>query len=172
MNKSKELVGGKKVPGSLGGGGGGAGREVFSKILSIYCCLCYHTSRDETLLLFNNFAVPVVWDIISLQELRVWALHFKLSNPEFCLRAPSLSPFRKCGRWAPMTCGMFCKYVLRELLFLGVWFLCLCVIVEVQKPLGQVQNLCRAFLFFNIIIRFFYSVTSFWQIKMDETRTP
>lgn len=69
----KGACGGKTVPGSWRGGRLG---EVFSKISSIYCCLCYHTSRDETLLLFNSFAMPAVWDFISLQELRVWALHF------------------------------------------------------------------------------------------------
>lgn len=150
MNKSKELVwrGGKS-----------------SKISSTYC----YTSREETLLLSKSFSEPVVWDITSPQELMVWSLLFWLTNPEFCLHTPSLSPFKICGRWAAMICSMFFRFVQRELLFLYVWLLCICVTVEVWK----VQNLQRSCgVFRNYYYYYFYPVASFSQGEMDEARTP
>lgn len=43
---------------------------------------------------------------------------------------------------APLACRV-CRYVLRMLQFMCVTFLCVCVIMEVQKPSGQIQSCQR-----------------------------
>lgn len=142
MNKSKEPVGGKQS--QEAGRGGGWGKSLVKSHQSTLASVIIQAGMNHFCFLITLLCLLYGTSSACMNSgFGLCIFNCQILSSVYAL---PLSPLRKCGRWAPMTCGMFCKYVLRELLFLGVWFLCLRVIVEVQKPLGQVQNLWELFL--------------------------